>query len=332
MSLGALPFPRELPRGYAALTDEPRFDAARHFAFVAPERVVSLADLGYDPATIAASPSPVAFAGPFRVLSDEGVALTRDIARRLEPMAKQANRLARFVTGGVYRSRFLRDMIGAPELAAFLSTIAGTPLVAHTMPALQLYVNYAPHDVTRHVDQWHADSIGFDFVLMVTDTAAMKGGAFQVFRGTLDEAARYFATDRGGLIEGGRSELPEHLVESYIPQAGWAIFQQGNLVVHRALRLAEPGERITMVPGFVAEDTRHPDPTNVASIRHWGDPGLYTELARHEAWLARGRLDALIHDLPIDADPNAAATALRRAVADAIAMADLLEGRDGTVR
>jgi len=319
-------FPDALPAGYEALADEPRFEAARHLALEAPQRRWTLADFGYDAATIAASASPVAVAGPFRMLSDEGVAAARHVARLLQPAAIESSRTARYVTGGVYRSRFLRDLFGSPELAAFVSGIAGAPLAAHAMPAMQLYVNYAPGDINRHVDPWHADSIGFDAVLMVTDPRRMKGGEFQFFRGTIDEAAAHFGTTPDRLTEGGRTELPADKVETCaLPGPGWALFQQGNLVVHRAARLLEAGERITMVPGFVARDTRFPDPTNVASIRGWGEPGLYAELARHKAWIAHERLAGVIDGLPVNASAAEAAAALRAAVADAQAMADLLD-------
>jgi hypothetical protein len=157
----------------------------------------------------------------------------------------------------------------------------------------------------------------------------MKGGAFQFFRGTVDQAARAFGTTPEHLTEGGRTELPEDRVESVIlPGPGFAIFQQGNLVVHRASRLLEAGERITFVPGYVAADAAFPDPTRAESIVHWGEPGLAAELARHKAWLARSRLDALIRDLPTDADPATAAAALKAALADAAVLADSLAALD----
>lgn len=324
-------FPHQIPSGYAALDEEPRFDPGRHFAFTPPERTWTLADFGYDEGTIAASPSPVAVAGPFRVLSEEGAETARAIARRLKELSRQSDRTASYLTGGVYRSRFLRDLFTSPELAAFLSSVAGTALAPHSMPSQQLYVNYAPEDIARHVDTWHTDSIGFDIVLMVTDPGTIKGGLFQFFRGTREEAARLLAASVGGLIKGSSVELPSDRIESMpFPGPGYALFQQGNLVLHRATRLLERGERVTMVPGFVARDTRFADPTNVGSIVNWGEPGIPAELVRHKAWFAQGRLKRIMSELPMDATPREAATALRHAIADASALADLLEGAGGT--
>jgi hypothetical protein len=324
-------FPHQNPSGYVALDDEPRFDPRRHFAFTQPERTWTLADLGYDKGTIAASPSPVAVAGPFRVLSEEGAEAARAIALRLKALSWKSDRTASYLTGGVYRSRFLRDLFTSPELAAFLSSVAGTTLAPHSMPSQQLYVNYAPEDITRHVDTWHTDSIGFDIVLMVTDPKAIKGGLFQFFRGSREEAARLLAAPVAGLIKGSSVELPPDRIESMpFPGPGYALFQQGNLVLHRATRLMEKGERITMVPGFVARDTRFADPTNVGSIVNWGEPGIPAELARHKAWFAHGRLEAVMSDLPMDATPREAASALRHAIADASALADLLDRTGST--
>ncbi|MGH6881629.1 MAG: HalD/BesD family halogenase [Hypericibacter sp.] len=272
----------------------------------------------------------MAVAGPFRVLSEEGAETARTIALRLKELSWQSDRTASYLTGGVYRSRFLRDLFTSPELAAFLSSVAGTALAPHSMPSQQLYVNYAPEDITRHVDTWHTDSIGFDIVLMVTDPKAIKGGLFQFFRGTREAAARQLAAPVAGLIKGSNVELSSDQIESMpFPGPGYALFQQGNLVLHRATRLMEKGERITMVPGFVARDTRFADPTNVGSIVNWGEPGIPAELARHKAWFAHGRLEAVMSDLSMDATPREAAMALRHAIADASSLADLLEGAGG---
>ena len=326
----ALGFPHQIPSGYVELDDEPRFDPSRHLAFTRPERTWMLADFGYDKGTIAASASPVAVAGPFRVLSDEGAKTARAVAQRLSELSRRSDRTASYLAGGVYRSRFLRDLFTSPELATFISSIAGTALAPHSMPSQQVYVNYAPEDITRHVDIWHTDSIGFDIVLMVTDPKAITGGLFQFFRGTREEAARLLAAPVDGLIKGSSVELPTDRIEALpFPGPGYALFQQGNLVIHRATRLMTKGERITMVPGFVARDTRFEDPTNVGSIVNWGEPGIPAELARHKAWLAHSRLESVMHELPIDATPREAASALRHAIADASALADLLDGTCG---
>ena len=48
-----VPFPEDLPQGYAWFEDEPAFDAARHLALEIPTEIVMLSDLGYDEVEIA---------------------------------------------------------------------------------------------------------------------------------------------------------------------------------------------------------------------------------------------------------------------------------------
>ena len=56
--------------------------------------------------------SPVDFAATsvFRILSDEGSEILLDTTRKLEKFTTSNQRIARNVRGGVYRSKFLRDL------------------------------------------------------------------------------------------------------------------------------------------------------------------------------------------------------------------------------
>ena len=66
-----------------------------------------------------------------------------------------SHRLGSYIRGAGYRSRFVRDFCRCPELLAFLSDLAGTPLAQHSVPAVACGINYAPEDITRAVDSWH---------------------------------------------------------------------------------------------------------------------------------------------------------------------------------
>jgi hypothetical protein len=324
-----LSFPQELPPTYQTLVDEPAFDPARHLALERPRQVWRLAELGYTPAQIRDCASEIAVAGPFRLLSEEGVAAARAVALSLRAHCLTSDRTARYLAGGVYRSRFLRDLCGCAQISAFLSELAGCELLPHTMPSQQIYINYAPEDVTRAVDTWHADSIGFDYVLLLSDPRTLSGGDFQFFHGTTGEAARLLKTDDEGLTDATTRDLPpERVVTAAFPAAGYALFQQGNRVIHRATALKRPAERITMVPGLVARDVRWPDPTKDAVIG-WGEPGIVAEYARHKAWLARAKLDELIAAVSPSAPPAQIRAGLERAVADVLhAIARIGDGTD----
>ncbi len=325
-----LPFPSRIPDGYEPLVREPCFDPSRHLALEAPARTWTLEEFGYGDDVVRAMPSPVAAAGPFRVLSREGVEAVQDVCRALKTgreLSLGGNRTSAYVHGATYRSRFLRDLCNSPDVASFLSEIAETELVPHSMPSQQVYINYAPDDLTKAVDNWHVDSIGFDCVLMVSDPAGFAGGRFQVFRGSMEQAAALLATTTRELTEGFLDDLPDERVEEFaFPGPGWAVFQQGHLVLHRATRLEAPGERITLVPGYVSPDASKSDPTNVERITGWGEPGILAELARHAAWRSRNRLDGLVATLPMTDDSSMLVASLREAITDIDRLVSALSG------
>ena len=110
MSELAIPFPQQLPEGYAWFEDEPRFDPERHLALERPTYTVQLDELGYSDDEIARKATPFAASAPFRVLSDEGAAVLLGVARKLHAHAISCERIQNMVRGGCYRSRFLRDL------------------------------------------------------------------------------------------------------------------------------------------------------------------------------------------------------------------------------
>jgi len=325
MQTNPLPFPDTLPKGYAYLLDEPTFDPARHLALEAPAQVWGLEALGYDEDRILAAPSKVGFTAPFRLLTPEGADAMEQVARDLKLHMTRAadvesysgNRNQAFLAGGVYRSRFLRDLCNSLDVADFLSEIAGAPIGPHSLPSQQVYINYAPPKVEEHVDVWHADSIGFDYVLMASDPAMLKGGEFEVFLGTRAQASEATGLGPDALNLGYNGELPRDRTVSFrFPNKGYAIFQQGNYVIHRARRLDEPGERMTVVPGFVPLDIDVPDVTDVAHVATYGEPGIEAELLRHGAWLAAGKLQDLIGSFDPNADLSAMTARLEAARSD----------------
>jgi hypothetical protein len=282
--------------------------------------------LGYGEDEVAELPSKIAATAPFRILSEEGVRVMREIALALAPQSRTSDRTANFVTGAVYRSRFIRDFCNAPEIAELMSRVAGCAMAAHSMPSQQVYINYPPKEIGRAIDTWHTDGIGYDYVLLLSDPSTYAGGRFQFFRGTRQEAAQLLKTSTKGLTEAIATDLPPERVETVeMPAAGYAVFQHGAYVVHRATAMQQPAERITMVPGLVACDTGYADTNNVGTMVHWNEPGIEVELVRHTAWLASGRLSALIRNLPLELSPQEAADALRRALADANVLVDLLD-------
>lgn len=299
----------ELPPGFEWLTDEPTFDPERHLALTTPEHVVTLTDLGYREDDIAGKATAVAASAPFRILSDEGVAVMLATARRLRAFVKPAgDRIERTVRGGCYRSRWLRDLCLSPELTDHLSAIYGTTVLPHPMVHHLGHLNFEPSRIETAVDKWHHDTLPLDFVLMVTDPTVTPGGRFEYFRGTKAEAA--------ALRAAGQTPPADRVVAPEFPGPGWAIALHGDMVVHRGGPLSELTERITMVNGYVTLDHTKEDQSRSADLIGVDDPhALYTEWAGFAAWRARQRLDALVDRLPFTGDVDAVTAELEASVA-----------------
>lgn len=282
-----LDLPPVPPEGYPPLATEPVFDPARHLQLEKPERIITLAELGYGADEIATCPSDFGITTCFRVLSDEGAAALLQVCRDLAPYATSSGRIPRKVRGGVFQSKFLRDLCFSPDVTEWLAGICGMGLLPHSIPHHLGHINYNPLDLSQNVDKWHVDTLRIDYVLFVTDPASIQGGEFEFFKGTKHEVA--------ALREKGQPMPPEKVMTPKLPGPGYAVLQQGNMVVHRAKGLRAPGERITMVNAYVPSDAEFPDYNRFDQIYH-ADPAhvAASEYARHIAWTSRERLQAFI--------------------------------------
>ena len=306
----AVPFPEERPVGYEWLPNEVPFDPDEHLALEPPASVIGLAEFGYSEAEIEPTATPAAVSAPFRVLSEAGAEIMLDTARRLRPWAARAgNRIENAVRGGCYRSRWLRDLCISPEVTEAMSDIYRTRVAPHSMPVHLGHMNFSPANLAEAVDKWHHDTVPLDYVMMVTDPAGVAGGQFEYFLGTKAEAA--------ALAAKGRTPPPDRIVVPEFPGPGYAIALHGNMVVHRGAPLAAPAERITMVNAYVSLDRRRDDQSRMRDLFGIDDEGVvYTELAKHAAWRAQGRLGALIETLPYHREPEAVIACLETAIAD----------------
>jgi len=306
----ALPFPARRPLGYEWLDDEPEFDPAVHLALEAPASVTYLEEFGYGPEDTVDVASPIAVSGPIRILSDEGAAVMLGTAQRLRPFRNTGGgRIENLVRCGCYRSRWLRDLCMSPDVTGLLCDVFEAEIAPHTMPVHLGHMNFEPSDPDAAVDKWHHDTLPLDYVMMVSDPATLDGGEFEYFVGTKAEAAE--------LADAGLTPPRDRVVIPDFPGPGSAVALHGNMVVHRGAALRTPGERITMVNGYVSTDTSRDDQSRTVDLVPVDDHEvLYTEWARHAAWRARGRLDRLIDDLEFGIDPAAASAALTEAVGD----------------
>jgi len=306
----AVGFPDLQPKGYEWFDDEPRFDPGVHLALEMPAEIFSLDVLGYDEQEIASKATAVALTSPFRILSDEGADTLRSVSYRLESFVKPAgDRIERMVRGGCYRSRWLRDLAISPEVTEHMSAIYGVEVAPHPMPLHLGHLNYPPSRLEEAVDKWHHDTLPLDYVMMVHDPASLEGGRFEYFLGTKHEAAE--------LAANGQTPPRDRVVSPDFDGPGYAIALHGDMVVHRAAPLDAPGERITMVNGYVAMDTSVDAQSRCADLTVVDDhEALYAEWAKFAAWRAAGRLETLIAELEPTSDAELVAASLEEAVFD----------------
>ena len=309
MSKAAIPFPDVSPPGFEWFEDEPEFDPSVHLALEKPTAIRYLQEFGYSDEEVSTKATDVAVSSPFRILSDQGASVLLEVARTLRQHAVSCERIDNMVRGGCYRSRFLRDLCTDPSLTELMCEIYNTDVAPHTMPLHLGHMNFSPNDLSKAIDKWHHDTLPLDTVMLVSDPATLDGGKFEYFVGTKHEmevlAKQSMTPPRD------RVEAPE------FAGPGYAIALHGNMVVHRGAPLNQPGERISMVNGYVSTNTalddqhRHTDLTLV-------DPpeALYAEWAKHAAWRGKHRLEKLLVELEFTNDGQFVASQLEEAVAD----------------
>jgi len=325
--LETLPFPNERPASYVKYNNEPEFSAKRHLDLGQPEKLLSLKDLGYSDAQIADCPSAFGVSSAFKILSDEGLAIMREICLKMYDnrnisVGTGANRLGSYCRGAGYRSSFIREFCDSPELAEHLSSLANVSLARHSVPAVACGVNYAPDDIRNAVDTWHTDSVAFDIVMMLSDPSKLQGGEFQYFHGTKEEGQNILGISGE---EGKDAELPSGRVTTIpFPAAGYGFLQQGNMIFHRACRLLKKAERITMIPSFVVTPNTANDATNSVNMAGWDDPCITAELTRHEAWRASARLRQLVDTISLHDDDAKLAGDIDKALGSLIAFREKL--------
>jgi hypothetical protein len=309
MTTAAIPFPEHLPARYQWLDDEPIFDPARHLALESPKSTCSLSELGYSDDEIQCVASPIAASSPFRVMSAEGAAVLLQTARRLREHRVSCERINNMVRGGCYRSRFLRDLCIDPSLTQLMCDIYQTDVAPHTMPLHLGHMNFSPDKLEDAVDKWHHDTLPLDTVMMVTDPATLEGGEFEYFLGTRTEMA--------ALAEMGKQPPRDRVVQPVFNGPGYAIALHGNMVVHRGAPLKKTAERISMVNGYVATNTRFDDQHRHRDLTLIDPPELlYAEWAKHAAWRTRGKLETLISELPFSDDRLQIANELEATLVD----------------
>jgi hypothetical protein len=159
------------PAGMGIVANDVAWDR-RYLQLEPPAGVHTFAEFGQGDGDVLLS--PVAVTEPFRILSDEGVAVALKVARELEKLAVGDGRSKR-MRGCTYRSRFFEGMYRDPDLLSFLATLARADLREHPVGHHRVQLNFAPEELSRDVDIWHHDVVAYDFVMLLTDPGCRVG-------------------------------------------------------------------------------------------------------------------------------------------------------------
>jgi len=286
------------------IQDDPEFNPAVHLSLELPEKTFSLEYFGYAGDEVSV-PTTIAATSVFRILSAEGVSALYSVCKQLEQFTTSNARVARNVRGGVYRSRFLRDLALSVDVAEHMSQILETPLTPHGMPHQLAHLNFQPLTPGENVDKWHWDTLQVDYVMFVTDPNDVVGGEFQYFNGTRDEMVD---------LHKKKQPIPtERIIAPAIPGAGYAVLMQGDQVVHQA-RGIEDGERITLVNGYTYGHPSAQDYSALDQLVH-ADPEntVFAEYARHMALRCQQTLSTIIREPDYDSNATNQAAKLRAA-------------------
>lgn len=314
-----------IPESIKMVNEKIKFNPRKHLALEEPEKIWSLEEFGYNQSHIKNAHFPIAVTSPFRILSEEGVKVLRDSIHQLQDYMNTSDRIASFVRGAIYYSPFIRELCLSDDINKHISKIAGLPALPHPMGLYQGHLNFKPQqpeDKDKDVDKWHTDTVVLDYVLLATDPKDFEGGYFEYFQCTKSQAIR-------ALI---REEGDPHIIKVEFPAAGYALLQQGNLVVHRASCVTKGDERTTLVQSYIPDSMNYYDISKLDDCK-LVDPHeiLFTEWARYKAFLTQRKLDQLIKDLPYTQDKNQICMELRKAIRDVeeaiLEISDPSEGR-----
>lgn len=285
---------------------EDKFEESIHLELTNPEKIWSLKDFGYKDNFIRDAPFNIAVSSPFRILSDVGIKALNKSINKLLKYKNTSERISNFIRGSYFRSTFIKDLLSSKKLNEHISKLAGAKALPHPMALYQGHINLKPEDEDQAVDKWHTDTVVLDFVLLCTDPSQFSGGQFEYFKCTKGEAIK-------GLIR----EEDRDIIRVEFPRAGYAILQQGNLVVHRATAVSEGKERTTLVQSFISDDPSFVDISKLNDCRPVDPPDiLYSEWARYKAFLSQRKLNKLLETLPNSEDKNMICLELRKAIRD----------------
>mmetsp|Transcript_18163 Transcript_18163/g.46108 ORF Transcript_18163/g.46108 Transcript_18163/m.46108 type:complete len:327 (-) Transcript_18163:534-1514(-) len=272
-------FPPTRPPIFEHQKEDVKFDPKVHLQIEPP---TTLVDLNYNEVPFPLEkPGQLAYSKPFRVLSEEGVKVMKEVVlRNQECYGHSDERISMKIRGLAYLSDFIVDFNRSKEVDAVASLCSGEELCAHPMPMNYSHTNIGAVGVANQVDQWHIDSVDYVLVVILSDLTGAEGGELEVINKPKDEAFK--------LLEvGDEEDLRKCILSVNYLSAGYGIFMQGSKMVHHvnAVRRAlEP--RISMVMSYTRRDCFSPAHYTRMNcfVRTDGREISNPEFARARAW------------------------------------------------
>ncbi|CAF0788546.1 unnamed protein product [Brachionus calyciflorus] len=240
----------------------------------------------------------LAFTAPFKVFSEEGVKVLREIVE-ISKSIPQVNFFTKRhpwrIRGIGYMSDFIRDLNECQKLAKLASLFAGTSLSPFT------YFNYSHFNIGvpgsgKKVDHWHLDSVGFVMVAILSDCENMKGGDLQVLKRDRDWSAIDLLNSQND------DYTPEEILTVKYPGPGYAVFMQGSHIFHHVTSVKEATEpRISLIHSYMVSNCFEEDSTKFSTFKGLDPEHIsFMEFARLFAWRSSEMLDELINRTDFD--------------------------------
>ena len=134
------------------------------------------------------------------------------------------------------------------------------------------------------------------------------------------------------LKKAGQEVPSERIISPAMPGPGYAVLQQGNLVVHQAKELTAPGESITMVNGYVPYDPDFPDYSRYDQLCHADPEDVVTkEYSKHVAVQTNRYLEQNLVQQGFAEDPADIVQNLEKAAEMVQLAAAQIRARKGTI-
>lgn len=262
------------------------------------------------------------FTEPFKVLSDEGLNITKSILdiEKENGFIKPDRRIQLCLRGATYRSPFLRSFSECHELTTLASTLSGEPLIIHPIISNHSHVNWGlPAEETgeiKSVDQWHQDSVSHVLIILLSDMSRSIGGDLELLMKPTDEGFK--------LLHDTNNNVPNNLIHKIqFPGPGYGVFVTGSELLHRVTPLIKSAfPRITLIQSFASADpwisidrTKWEYYSKAVSAEWAG-----YEWMHYHSWKLGSQLLSLPQRIPWGPDTNTIASELRR-ISNALTLA-----------